>query len=162
MSALARPRIATVAAGAAAALLCAALLAPSAAADRTFPTTKYELTPVSGAPLRAGHVIDIHAEGPRVYAQERYQLSGALPGAEYQVVLRIFAATDCAAASLVAALPTDTFVTNRAGNGHGSTTFRPADAAGLAALQDEYGLVWDVLTGGEVAYTTGCQVVALD
>ena len=155
-------RVLTLTSSAAAALLCSALLAPPATADRTFPTAKFDLNAVAGAPLRSGHVIDIHAEGPRVYAQERYHLSGALPGTEYKVVLSIFGDTGCDKGSLIVALTTDTFATNRAGNGHGSATFRPEDAAGLAAQQDEYGLVWDVILDGVVAYSTGCQVVALD
>lgn len=143
-------------------LLGSALLAAPASADRTFHTSRYELTSVVGAPLRSGFVIDIHAEGPRIYAQERYHLSGALPSTEYQVLLNIYGATDCPAESFIAALPTATLSTNRAGNANGSVTFRPADAADLAAAQDEYGLVWQVTAGGEVAYTTGCQIVALD
>lgn len=155
-------RLTALSSSAAAALVCSAVMAPPAAADRTFRTTSYDLTPVAGSPLRSGQVIDVHAEGRRVYAQERYHVVGALRGAEYTVVLSIFADTGCDAKSLVVALPTDTFTTNRAGNGHGSATFRPADAAGLAAAQDTYGLVWNVLTKGEVAYTTGCREVAVD
>lgn len=107
-------------------------------------------------------MIDIHADGPRIYAQERYHLSGALPSTEYQVVLVIYGAVDCDADSFIAALPTATLLTNRAGNANGSVTFTPAQAAGLAAAQDEYGLVWQVTVKGQVEYTTGCQVVALD
>ena len=143
-------------------LVSPALLAAPASADRTFHTTRYELTAVAGAPLRSGFVIDIHAEGPRVYAQERYHLSGALPSTTYQIVLNIYRADDCRATTFIAALPTATLSTNKAGNANGSVTFRPADAADLAAAQDEYGLVWQVVTADEVVYTTGCQVVALD
>jgi hypothetical protein len=157
-----RSCVAATAATALATLLGSALLAAPASADRTFHTTRYELIPVAGAPLRSGSVIDIHAEGPRIYAQERYHLSGALPSTEYQVVLRIYGDTDCGAKSFIAALPTATLSTNKAGNGNGAVTFRPADAAELAAAQDEYGLVWQVITDDAVAYTTGCQVVALD
>ncbi len=162
MPAPTRSCVAATAAGTLAMLVGSTLLAAPASADRTFHTTRFELSSVAGAPLRSGFVIDIHAEGPRIYAQERYHLSGALPGTAYEVVLHIFRSLDCQGPQ-VAALPTDSFVTNRAGNGHGSATFRPADAAGLAAQQDEYGLVWNVVVkGGAVAYTTGCQVVALD
>jgi len=141
-------------------LLGSVLVATPASADRTFHTSRYELTSVAGAPLRSGFVIDIHAEGPRIYAQERYLLSGALPSTKYEVVLLIHASTTCRPSITDLALTTATFTTNRAGNGNAGTTFRPEDAAGL--VQDEYGLVWQVTTGGEVVYTTGCQVVALD
>ena len=157
-----RSCVAATAAATLAALVGPALLAAPASADRTFHTKRFELTSVAGAPLRSGFVIDIHAQGPRIYAQERYHLSGALPSTEYEVLLNIYGATDCSASSLVAALPTASLSTNRAGNGNGSVTFRPAQAAGLAAAQDEYGLVWQVLAGGKINYATGCQVVALD
>ena len=162
MPAFTRPCVTTTATATLATLLGSALLAAPASADRTFHTTRYQLTSVAGAPLRSGSVIDIHAEGPRIYAQERYHLSGALPSTEYQVVLRIHAATICTPSSTDLALTTATFTTNPAGNGNASVTFRPADAAGLAEVQDEYGLVWQVIAAGRVAYTTGCQVVALD
>lgn len=162
MPAPVRTRVAAAAATTLATLIGSTLLAGPASADRTFHTERYELVSTAGAPLRSGSVIDIHAEGPRIYAQERYHLSGALPSTTYQVVLNIFGATNCDAASFVAALPTATLTTNRAGNANGSVTFAPADAAALAAVQDEYGLVWQVIAGGQVAYTTGCQVVALD
>lgn len=151
-----------IAGTAAATMLGSALFAAPAAADQTFHTSRYELIPVAGAPLRSGSVIDIHAEGPRIYAQERYHLSGALPSTVYQVVLRIHLAADCGAASFIAALPTATMSTNGAGNARGSVTFRPADAAALAAAQDEYGLVWQVTADDQVVYTTRCQTVALD
>ena len=162
MRAPTRLSIAATAAATLATLLGCALLAAPASADRTFHTSRYELIPVDGAPLRSGSVIDIHAEGPRIYAQERYHLSGALPSTEYQVVLRIYGETDCGVDSFIAALPTATLSTNRAGNANGSVTFRPADAAALAAAQDEYGLMWQVTADGQVVYTTGCQIVALD
>lgn len=162
MNAPVRSCVAATAATALATVLGSSLLAAPASADRTFHTTRYELIPVGGAPLRSGSVIDIHAEGPRVYAQERYHLSGALPTTDYQVVLRISGDTDCGATSLIAALETATLSTNKAGNGNGAVTFRPADAAELAAAQDEYGLEWQVLADDQVAYTTGCQIVALD
>ena len=43
---------------------------------------------VADVPLRSGFVVDVHAEGPRIYAQERYLLSGAGPGI-YPVVLQV-------------------------------------------------------------------------
>lgn len=163
MRAPTRLSIAATAAATLATLLGSTLLAAPASADRTFHTSRYELIPVDGAPLRSGSVIDIHAEGPRIYAQERYHLSGALPSTEYQVVLRIYRDLHCLEGTFVAALPTAKLVTNKAGNANGAVTFAPADAAALAEQQDEYGLVWQVTTAdNQVAYTTGCRIVALD
>lgn len=130
-----------------------------AAADSTFHTTRYPLAPVSGAPLRSGSVIDIHAEGPVVYAHERYHLSGALPSTSYQVVLRIHQHAGCT--GLLAALPTSTVTTNVAGNGNARTTFTPQDAAPVVPLGTVY-VEWVLTRDGQVAYTTGCQAVALD
>ncbi|MGY1618118.1 hypothetical protein ACI797_15365 [Geodermatophilus sp. SYSU D00691] len=137
-----------------------ALLAVPASADQTFTTTRYPLFPVGGAPLQQGAVVDIHAEGPQIYAQERYHLSGALPSTEYVVTLNIYLDPSCT--DFVAALETDTLLTNPAGNANGSATFTPADAAPLAQVQSEYGIVWEVSGPTGVAYTTGCQVVPLD
>lgn len=162
MPAPTRSRVAATAATTLATLLGSALFATPASADRTFHTERYELNSVAGAPLRSGFVIDIHAQGPRIYAQERYHLSGALPSTKYQVLLNIYGATDCREDSRIAALPTATLTTNRAGNANSRVTFRPADAAALAEAQDEYGLVWNVTRDGQVVYTTGCQVVAVD
>lgn len=72
----------------AAAALSLALAAP-ASADQAFHTERFPLTPVAGAPLKSGAVIDIHAEGPTVYALERYHLVGAEPGTTYLVTLLV-------------------------------------------------------------------------
>ena len=145
------------------ALLGATLPASAASADAVFHTARYELHAVAGAPLSSGFVVDVHADGPQVYAQERYHLVGALPSTTYQVTLLAYADQGCT--QLVVAIPEATMTTNVRGNAHGSVTFAPEDVApfrnptGTAT----YGLVWVIgPVGQSAAYTTGCQVVTLD
>lgn len=147
------------------ALVGAALPASTASADAVFHTARYELHAVGGAPLSSGFVIDIHTNGPQIYALERYHLMGALPSTTYQVTLLAYASLSCAGAPL-AAIPETTITTDALGNTHGSLTFTPADVAGFRNPSGTatYGLVWVLSPQGQTApaYTTGCQVVSLD
>jgi hypothetical protein len=133
--------------------------AVAARADGTYHAHQYALAPVGGAPLRAGFVENIHANGPNVYAHELYVLNGARPDTTYQVVLRIFPGDpSCSSSPLV--LPTATLSTNAAGNGIASHVFTPADADGLRGLT--VGGMWMVLNGATVDYASGCETVQLD
>ena len=60
-----------------AALATSLAMAVPASADQTFHTQRIPLSPVADAPLKSGAVIDIHTQGPTIYAQERYVLIGA-------------------------------------------------------------------------------------
>ena len=151
----------SVALGAAAVAVLAT--APAASADREFHTQRFALEAVGDHPLRAGHVIDIHTEGPRNYAHERYQLRGAMPETTYQVVLRIFA--DPACATELFPVPTDVLTTNRAGNANGKADFDVATVQAVGLQPGLYGITWDVRVGdatGETVFTTGCEAVFLD
>jgi hypothetical protein len=98
----------------AATAILAAAFAGSATADRVYHTERLELTGLSGAP-GGGMVVNVHPNGPNVYAHEIYTLSHAVPG-EYQVFLHLFLTSlDCTGAT--AALPTATLTTNASGNG---------------------------------------------
>jgi hypothetical protein len=132
-----------------------ALTAP-AAADPTFHTERVPLRPVADAPLRSGFVVDVHAEGPRIYAQERYLLSGATLGS-YQVVLQVDFEPGCDGPE--ASVPTAQLTTNAAGNAQGKWTFTPADAAGLPEIVY---IEWQFVQGGQAVYATNCVRVALD
>ncbi len=48
----------------------------TALADQVYHTQQIALAPVGGAPLRTGFVVNVHADGPRVFALERYALNG--------------------------------------------------------------------------------------
>ena len=141
------------------ALVMSMALAVPASADQAFHTQRIPLSAVADAPLTSGAVIDIHTQGPTVYAQERYVLVGAEPGTTYQVTLLVYSDPDCAA--LLFPIPTATMTTNAAGNTHGKATFYPQDVEGLP--RTTYYIDWQIgVQGGAVAYSTGCIPVALD
>ena len=99
------------------------------------------LQPVGSAPLRAGFVENIHANGSTVYAMERYALVGAAPGS-YAVTLHLFADTSCT--SVIGPLPSITFATNAVGNGVGHLRLSPsAIPAGFQARRSgSSGYLW--------------------
>jgi len=69
-------------------VLLALLFVPvTASADGVYHSEHIALTPVGTQPLRTGFVENIHANGPVVFAMERYVLNGASPETNYQVAL---------------------------------------------------------------------------
>lgn len=133
---------------------------PRVFADQTFHTMQLALLPVNGAPpLRQGFVVDVHANGPMVAAQERYVLLGAAPDTTYQVQLSAYPDTACAQPPF-ATIPEATLTTNAAGNGEAGYTFRPAQSPPPGT----YNLQWHVLdsAGATVLYQTACTAVAID
>src|SRR5215207_1629688 len=106
----------------------AAALVGTAAADRVYPTEHLELTGVGGAP-GGGMVVNIHPNGPNVYAHEIYTLRQAVAGT-YQVSLNLFT-TSLSCTGPSAALPTATLTTNPSGNGQADVKFTPADVGAL-------------------------------
>jgi hypothetical protein len=140
-------------------LVTSLALAVPAAADPAFHTQRIPLSAVADAPLQSGAVIDIHTQGPTIYAQERYLLVGAQVGTTYQVTLLVYSDPGCTA--LLFPVPMATMTTNAAGNAHGKATFSPQDVQGLP--RTTYYLVWQVsVQGGGVAYRTGCIPAVLD
>lgn len=137
--------------------LALGLAVPRVSADQTFHTERLPLAPVSGAPLHQGFVVDVHANGPVIFAQERYVLVGAAPDATYQVELAAYPDTACAQPPLLE-IPEATLATNAAGNGEAALTF----SAGNAPAPGTYNLQWHVLSGGTIAYETACTSVAVD
>lgn len=140
--------------------------ASPASADAVYHTQHIALQPVGSAPLRTGFVQNIHVNGPKIYAQERYALVGAAPLTTYTVTLQVYIEdTSCTTAPI--ALESIAFTTNRAGNGVGRFTLPPSpltDALAGATL----GVVWQLSIGGSVsdggtlAYQTACSTVTLD
>ena len=142
-----------------AALVTSLAMAVPASADQAFHTQHIPLSAVADAPLKSGAVIDVHTEGPTVYAQERYVLVGVEPGTTYQVTLLVH--TDPACTALLFPISTATMTTNAAGNAHGKATFFPQDVEGLP--RTTYYIEWQVsVQGGAVVYSTGCIPVMLD
>ena len=150
-----RRRFLLAALGLAAASAAAASFAGSAAADSVYHTERLELSGVGGAP-GGGMVVNIHANGPNVYAHEVYVLRHALPGT-YQVFLTLFPSSlDCTGPSQ--ALPTATIETNATGNGRADVKFTPEDVGTLRGTT--VSVSWSVV--GPASYVTECTVVTLD
>ena len=62
-------------------------LAGAAAADAVYHSERLELAGLAGAP-GGGMVVNVHTNGPQVYAHEIYTLRDAVPGT-YQVILEL-------------------------------------------------------------------------
>ena len=136
------------------AVLAATFVGP-ATADRVYHTERLELTGVGGA-RGGGMVVNIHPNGPNVYAHEIYTLRRAVPGT-YQVFLNVFP-TSLNCTRQTAALPTATIRTNAIGNGRADVKFTPQDVASLRGMR--FSISWTV--AGPATYVTACTVVTLD
>lgn len=137
------------------AAVAAITLATSAFADAVYHTAQVPLEPLGSAP-GGGTVVNIHANGPMVYAHEIYLLKHAAPGS-YQVSIHIYPTSqNCTGSSLT--LPTATLDTNAVGNGQADVKFTPADAASIRGLT--LSAYWTV--EGPASYTTQCSVITLD
>lgn len=140
----------------------------AAAADQTYRTQKYPVMPVGGAPPASGFVLNVHANGPVIYGQERYTLFGAEPSTSYQVTLTIYGDPECATPAVFNGepliFPTATLTTNAVGNGQAKGVFYAADVAPLVPQATRVPGVWTYSGPGSdgVAYTTGCQFIDLD
>jgi hypothetical protein len=141
--------------GLAAVTLAAAALAGTAAADAVYHSERLDLKGLGGAP-GGGMVVNVHANGPQVYAHEIYTLRQAVPGT-YQVILNVFPTSlDCTGMAL--AVPTATLETNARGNGRADVKLTPEDVAGFRGMT--FSLSWTVT--GPATYVTSCTVVVLD
>jgi hypothetical protein len=132
----------------------------TASADSAYHTERVSLRSIAGAPLRSGSVVNIHANGPRVYALERYLLNGALPNHEYEIALTVHVFDTACAGPAVEFLRVP-ISTNRAGNGHAKAPTIPPEA--VAGLEGGHGVNWIVYDDAGIAvYETGCEDVVLD
>ena len=108
--------------------------------------------------LRSGQIVDIHTNGPQIGALERYLLNGAKANASYDVTLRLFDGGcdgDLAGLLTNATLETDTH-----GNTQGQKVFTAQDLAPFAGLV--FGIQWELVSDGVIAYQTRCISVAID
>ena len=139
----------------AAALVGAAAVAGTALADRAYHSERVELRGLAGAP-GGGAVVNIHVNGPQVYAREVYTMRHAVPG-DYVVLLNVFPTTvDCSGGGFT--VPTALLTTNGAGNGQAAFTFTPELVEGFRGLT--FGISWTVT--GPATYVTDCTLVTLD
>ena len=130
-------------------------LAGSAAADPVYNTERLALQGVGGAP-GGGMIVNVHANGPNVYAHEIYTLNHAVPGT-YQVVLNVYPGSlDCRGTPIM--LPTAEITTNAVGNGRADATFTPEMVGELRG--STVSISWTVI--GPATYVTRCTVVTLD
>jgi len=117
-------------------------------------------------PLRSGHVVDIHPNGPVYGAHERYVVNGAKPNHSYEVVLRIFNddADDCQGTpSDFDGLSTVTLETNQNGVAHGKFDFPAGDPLDEPLFIWVYWTLVDVENNADtVAYQTDCILVGVD
>ena len=133
----------------------AAVFGGTAVADSVYHTEHLELSGVGGAP-GGGMVVNIHPNGPNVYAHEIYTLQHAVPGT-YQVFLNLFP-TSLNCTGSTTAIPTASITTNAIGNGRADVKFTPEDAAAIRGMT--FSISWTV--AGPATYVTACTVVTLD
>ena len=140
-------------------------------ADQLFHSVRlaFFLTPdgeiAGNPPLRSGHVVDIHPNGPVYGAHERYIVNGAKPYHTYDVVLRIFDvdADDCQGTPFPGFDPlhTVTLETNKNGVAHGKFDFPAGDPLDPPLFIWVYWTLVDV-DNDTVAYQTDCVLVGVD
>jgi len=139
----------------AAAAVLGLAFAGTAAADSAYHTERLALRGVAGA-TGGGMVVNVHANGPNVYAHEIYTLSHAVPGT-YQVVLSIYPGSlSCSGTPIM--LPTAQLMTNAVGNGRADVKFAPEMVGELRGIT--LSISWTVT--GPATYVTRCTVVTLD
>jgi len=140
-------------------MLLTVVVVTGVAADAVYHTQRYQLNAV-GTETGAGTVINAHANGPQVAANEHYLLVGAEPNTAYQVQLVVYAGDTTCSSSPTVTVPSEIVETNGAGNGHANHRFTPADVDGLHG--STVGIVWQFMRGGQLAYQTDCETVVLD
>jgi hypothetical protein len=153
--------------GAALAVLLLASASP-VLADQSNHTTRLPvwLTPAGEAAghttLRAGQVVNIHANGPVVFAIENYLLNGAKPMTTYAVVLGFY--TGSCEGAFAFPFPNGTTLTTDAnGNAHGQARITPEQVASFGLHNTDWGIVWTFVDGaGVAAYSTNCADVHID
>ena len=139
------------------ALLWAAAAMP-VAADAAYHTERLELVPEAGA-QGTGFVVNIHPNGPQVFAIERYALRGAVPAATYDVTLVIDGA------QALCGFPIEIPMASGTANGTGNLTMqsrvlRPA-AVPPCLRNQTFSIHWEVRSSGTLTHTAS-TIVTLD
>jgi hypothetical protein len=145
------------------ALLCLAFSPGLATADSVYHSERLALEPVGGA-QGDGMVVNIHPNGPVVFASERYALRDAEPNASYTVWLVIDASelTGCDFGGLTIPMKAD-LQTNAAGNGTSPADFYFEPGGIPPCLRDmSFPIHWDVTLGGVLTHQTDTTIVTLD
>ena len=139
-----------------------ALSATSVAADAVYHTDQIAMQSVGGA-SGSGKVINIHPNGPTVFASERYMLRGAERNAAYQVWLVVDAADlDCAFTDLPI-LMAASVTTNAVGNATTPADFYFTPEAVPPCLRGQsFPIHWEVTLDGQVTHESDPITVTLD
>jgi hypothetical protein len=114
--------------------------------------------------LSAGHVVNIHPNGPINYAHERYMVNGAAADTTYHIVIEVHADDTCTSSD-PDELPTTTLTTNKHGNGQAKFQIPPELIDDLDLHGATLHLRWSLrvdASGGPEAYGTRCTIVQLD
>lgn len=142
--------------------------AQTVSADAVYHTYTESLAPVADHPGRAS-VVNIHPNGPVVFAMEKYQIARAEPEATYHVVIYLHPfSPDCSQPAVdfgfLGGIPSADVVTNPAGNGHGaSVKFSPAEIAAFGLNDAEHGVRWVIYDADlEPAFESECSVDVFD
>lgn len=144
------------------ALMLLAASAGMVSADAVYHSDRLELHPVGGA-AGTGLVVNIHPNGPVVFATERYGLRGAEANASYTVWLMIDA-SDLACDFEGLAIPMKAELqTNAAGNGTSPADFffRP-EGIPPCLRNASFPIHWEVTLDGTLTHTTDVTIVTLD
>jgi hypothetical protein len=117
------------------------------------------LQPVAQAPLAAGTVQAVRADGGSVYVRLRYVLRRALPMTELSVRLLVhpFDPTGTNRPFVFLAVPLGT---DASGDGTTEVSVRHEEVP-LSVRGAEHGLRWEVALSGEVVYRSDCTPVIL-
>jgi hypothetical protein len=132
------------------------------AADAVYHTERIALEPVGDA-AGSGMVVNIHPNGPNVFASERYGLRGAEPNATYSIWLLIDA-SDLACDFGGLAIPMAAELeTNAVGNGTTPADFffRP-EGIPPCLREMSFPIHWEATLGGTLTHRTDSTMVTLD
>jgi hypothetical protein len=141
------------------AILAVCVLAGPVSADSLYHTERLALQPVAGS-SGGGMVVNIHPNGPNVFAHELYSLKGAQPEQSYQVHLLIYAENLTCAGTPID-LSTAVVETNTSGNGTAAFVLRPTDVPGFLR-ESQFSINWIAEQSGTTRYATDCTIVRLD
>lgn len=154
-------RISRLASIAMAAISIVVMMAP-AAADQAHHTSRSEFHAVDDAPLRSGYILNIHANGPNVFAHEVYSLNGAIPNTTFQVVAHVYFDDLTCGGDPNVSLPIGDITTNNAGNATDDIVLS-LDAANALGFRNVSGAdLWQILLDGEVVYQSECTLATAD
>jgi hypothetical protein len=144
------------------ATLVSSIFVGTVAADSVYHTERLVLEPVGGA-SGSGFVVNIHPNGPEIFAQERYALRGASSNTSYTVWLIIDAsAVACDFDGLTIQMKAD-LRTNAVGIATSPADFAFQPGGIPPCLRGaSFPIHWEVTTGGTLTHQTDWTIVTLD